>query len=265
MGNIVEFALPKNSEIDKKAGKYYKAASDAKNIRKVHVYRWNPDDDTNPRVDVFEVDMDKCGPMILDVLIKIKDEVDSTLTFRRSCREGICGSCGMNINGYNTLACTARVEDYKGDLKIYPLPHRPVIKDLVPDLTTPYAQYASIQPWLKADTPVAPDRERLQSPEERDKVDGLWECILCYCCSTSCPSYWWNGERGYYGPSTLLQAYRWIADSRDEATDERLDMLEDHTRLFACHTILNCTDVCPKELNPAKAIAELKKALVLRK
>ncbi len=264
MANIVEFFLPKNSEVVK--GKHYDAPEgSSSNIRKVFVYRWSPDDDENPRLDSFDIDLDNCGPMILDILLKIKDEYDTSLTFRRSCREGICGSCGMNINGRNTLACTARIADYKGDIKIYPLPHRPVIKDLVPDLSTPYAQYTAIEPWLKADTPVAPNKERLQSPEERDKLDGLWECVLCYCCSTSCPSYWWNGERGYLGPSSLLQAYRWIRDSRDEATGERLDMLEDHTRLFACHTIMNCTDVCPKGLNPAKAIAELKKTLVLRK
>jgi succinate dehydrogenase / fumarate reductase iron-sulfur subunit len=206
--------------------------------------------------------MAACGPMVLDALIKIKNEIDATLTFRRSCREGICGSCAMNIDGTNTLACTKSCHDIKGDVKIYPLPHMPVVKDLVPDLTHFYAQLASVEPWLKTDTP-APTRERLQSEEERAKLDGLYECILCACCTTSCPSYWWNGDR-YLGPATLLQAYRWIADSRDEATGERLDALEDPFKLYRCHTIMNCTKTCPKGLNPAKAIAEIKKLMVER-
>ena len=206
--------------------------------------------------------MDACGPMVLDALIKIKNEVDSSLTFRRSCREGVCGSCAMNIDGTNTLACTKYIADVKGDVKIYPLPHMPVVKDLVPDLTVPYAQLASIEPWLKSTTP-APTRERIQSPEERAKLDGLWECILCFSCTTSCPSYWWSGER-YLGPAILLQAYRWLADSRDEAKGERLDNLEDPFRLYRCHTIMNCSKTCPKSLNPAKAIAEIKKMMVER-
>jgi len=206
--------------------------------------------------------MDTCGPMVLDALIKIKNEMDSSLTFRRSCREGVCGSCAMNIDGTNTLACTKFIDEVKGDIKIYPLPHMPVVRDLVPDLNVPYAQLTSIEPWLKSST-QPPTRERLQSPEERAKLDGLWECILCFCCSTSCPSYWWNGER-YLGPAILLQAYRWIADSRDEAKGERLDNLEDPFRLYRCHTIMNCTKTCPKSLNPAKAIAEIKKLMVER-
>ncbi len=206
--------------------------------------------------------MDTCGPMVLDALIKIKNEIDSSLTFRRSCREGVCGSCAMNIDGTNTLACTKFIDEVKGDIKIYPLPHMPVVRDLVPDLNVPYAQLTSIEPWLKSST-QPPTRERLQSPEERAKLDGLWECILCFCCSTSCPSYWWNGER-YLGPAILLQAYRWIADSRDEAKGERLDNLEDPFRLYRCHTIMNCTKTCPKSLNPAKAIAEIKKLMVER-
>ena len=206
--------------------------------------------------------MDSCGPMILDALIKIKNEMDSSLTFRRSCREGVCGSCAMNIDGTNTLACTKFIDEVKGDIKIYPLPHMPVVRDLVPDLKVPYAQLTSIEPWLKSST-QPPTRERLQSPEERAKLDGLWECILCFCCSTSCPSYWWNGDR-YLGPAILLQAYRWIADSRDEAKGERLDNLEDPFRLYRCHTIMNCTKTCPKSLNPAKAIAEIKKLMVER-
>jgi len=257
---MVEFTLPANSKMTE--GETFPAPAGAKNIRRFSVYRWNPDDGRNPRVDTFEVDLDDCGPMVLDALIKIKNEVDSTLTFRRSCREGVCGSCAMNIDGTNTLACTKFINEVKGDVKIYPLPHQPVVKDLVPDLTQAYAQYAAIEPWLKAMTP-APERERPQSPEERAKLDGLWECILCFSCSTSCPSYWWNGDR-YLGPAILLQAYRWIVDSRDEATGERLDQLEDPFRLYRCHTIMNCTKTCPKNLNPAKAIAEIKKLMVKR-
>jgi succinate dehydrogenase / fumarate reductase iron-sulfur subunit len=258
---MVEFALPANSKIG--SGKAWPRPADAKTTKTFKVYRWNPDDGENPRVDSFEVDTENCGPMVLDALIKIKNEIDPTLTFRRSCREGVCGSCAMNIDGTNTLACTKYVSDVEGEVKVYPLPHMPVVKDLVPDLTQVYAQYASIEPWLKADTP-APERERPQSPEERERLDGLWECILCFSCSTSCPSYWWNGDR-YLGPAILLQAYRWIADSRDEATGERLDQLEDPFRLYRCHTIMNCTKTCPKSLNPAKAIAEIKKLMVERK
>jgi succinate dehydrogenase / fumarate reductase iron-sulfur subunit len=215
-------------------------------------------------MDSYEIDLDSCGPMVLDSLMKIKNEVDSTLTFRRSCREGICGSCAMNIDGTNTLACLKPIEDVDGEVHIYPLPHRPVVKDLVPDVTQLYAQLASVEPWLKSKTPPPPDSERLQSPEERAKIDGLWECVLCFCCSTSCPSYWWNGDR-YLGPAILLQAYRWIADSRDEMTGERLDELEDPFRLYRCHTIMNCTKTCPKGLNPAKAISEIKKLMVERR
>jgi succinate dehydrogenase / fumarate reductase iron-sulfur subunit len=208
--------------------------------------------------------MDSCGPMVLDGLLKIKDQIDSTLSIRRSCREGICGSCSMNIDGENTLACTRAITEIKGDVKVYPLPHQPVVKDLVPDLTNFYAQYASIEPWMKTDSATPPDRERLQSKEDREKLDGLYECILCACCSTSCPSYWWNSDR-YLGPAALLNAYRWIVDSRDEAAGERLDDLEDPFKLYRCHTIMNCVKVCPKGLNPARAIAETKKLLVQRK
>ncbi len=258
---MVEFVLPKNSRVQ--TGKRHAAVPGAKDPRRFKVYRWNPDDGQNPRLDTFEVDLDDCGPMVLDALIKIKDEVDSTLTFRRSCREGVCGSCAMNIDGTNTLACTKFLSEVAGDIKVYPLPHMPVIKDLVPDLTQACAQYAAIEPWLKSATP-APERERLQSPEERAKLDGLWECILCFSCSTACPSYWWNSER-YLGPAILLQAYRWIVDSRDEAAGERLDELQDPFRLYRCHTIMNCTKTCPKGLNPGKAIAELKKLMVQRR
>ena len=258
---MVEFNLPANSRITE--GKSYGSLDGVKNVKAFRVYRWSPDDEANPRIDTYYVDLDDCGPMVLDALIKIKNEVDSTLTFRRSCREGVCGSCSMNIDGTNTLACTKYISEVKGDVKVYPLPHMPVVKDLVPDLTQAYAQYASIEPWLKADTPP-PGKERLQSPAERAKLDGLWECILCFSCTTSCPSYWWNGDR-YLGPAVLLQAYRWIADSRDEQAGDRLDALEDPFRLFRCHTIMNCTRTCPKSLNPAKAIAEIKKLLVERR
>ena len=202
--------------------------------------------------------------MVLDALIKIKGDTDSSLTFRRSCREGICGSCAMNIDGTNTLACTKPIDEVRGEVRIYPLPHLPVIKDLVPDMSTFYAQYTSIEPWLKTDSPPPANRERLQSPKDREKLDGLYECIMCACCSTACPSYWWNGDR-YLGPAILLQAYRWLVDSRDESTGERLDDLEDPFRLYRCHTIMNCTRTCPKNLNPAKAIGEIKKMMVARR
>ncbi|KZD08285.1 succinate dehydrogenase iron-sulfur subunit [Oceanibaculum pacificum] len=259
---MAQFTLPANSKITE--GKTYKAPEGAKRIKKFKIYRYDPDSGQTPRLDTYEIDLDDCAPMILDALIKIKNEVDTTLTFRRSCREGICGSCSMNVDGTNTLACLKPIEEIEGDVKIYPLPHMPVIKDLVPDLSTPYAQLASIEPWLQADSPPPPDKERKQSPEEREKLDGLWECVLCFCCTTSCPSYWWNGDR-YLGPAVLLQAYRWIADSRDEKTGERLDALEDPFRLYRCHTIMNCTKTCPKHLNPAKAIAEIKKMMVMRR
>ena len=264
---MAEIRLPPNSVVGK--GKIFKAPEGTKNIKKFHIYRWDPEnvDDKgaakNPTLDTYEIDMDACAPMVLDALIKIKDEVDSTLTFRRSCREGICGSCAMNIDGTNTLACIKPIEDVQGDVKIYPLPHMEVVKDLVPDMTHFYAQYESIKPWLQTTTPASSSRERLQSPEDRAKLDGLYECILCACCSTSCPSYWWNSDR-FLGPAILLQAYRWIADSRDEFTGERLDDLEDPFRLYRCHTIMNCAKTCPKGLNPAKAIAEIKKLMVKR-
>ncbi|MDE0333593.1 MAG: succinate dehydrogenase iron-sulfur subunit [Defluviicoccus sp.] len=259
---MAELALPANSKIRK--GTAHKPPEGAKRPRTFRVYRWDPDSGETPRVDSYTVDLDDCGPMVLDAVIKIKNEVDPTLTFRRSCREGVCGSCAMNIDGTNTLACTRFIDDIRGDVKIYPLPHMAVVKDLVPDLTDAYAQYAAIEPWLKTETPAPPDAERLQSPEEREKLDGLWECILCFCCTTSCPSYWWNGDR-YLGPAALLQAHRWIADSRDEHTGERLDALEDPFRLYRCHTIMNCTKTCPKDLNPAKAIGEIKQRMVARR
>ena len=257
---MAEFTLPANSKVD--TGKKWSAPDGAKNLKTFKIYRWDGDSGENPRVDSYDIDMDTCGPMVLDALIKIKNEVDSTLTFRRSCREGVCGSCAMNIDGTNTLACTKYISEVGGDVKVYPLPHMPVVKDLVPDLSTVYAQLTSIEPWMKTQSP-APARERLQSPEERKKLDGLYECILCFCCSTSCPSYWWNGDR-YLGPAILLQAYRWLADSRDEDTGDRLDQLEDPFRLYRCHTIMNCTKTCPKGLNPAEAIGEIKKMMLAR-
>ena len=258
---MAEFRLPANSKV--KTGRLYQAPENASRVGTFKVYRYNPDNGENPQVDTFQLDLDDCGPMILDALIKIKNEVDTTLTFRRSCREGICGSCAMNIDGTNTLACLKPIDEVKGDVKIYPLPHMEVIKDLVPDLSNAYAQLESIEPWLKTKTPPPLDTERQQSVDERAKLDGMWECVLCFSCSTSCPSYWWNGDR-YLGPAILLQAYRWITDSRDEYTGERLDNLEDPFRLYRCHTIMNCTKTCPKGLNPAKAIAEIKKMMVVR-
>ena len=257
---MVELRVPKNSRI--KVGNEWPNPASSDNIRKFRVYRWDPDTADNPRLDTYHVDMDDCGPMVLDAIIKIKNEIDPTLTFRRSCREGICGSCAMNIDGENTLACIKGVEEIKGDVKIYPLPHMEVVKDLVPDLTHFYAQHAAVMPWLSTQT-SDPGTEWKQSPEDRKKLDGLYECVMCACCSTSCPSYWWNGDR-YLGPAALLHAYRWIIDSRDEGTGKRLDELEDPFRLYRCHTIMNCSKTCPKGLNPAKAIAEVKKLMVER-
>ena len=259
---MAEFRLPANSRVRK--GKHFPAADGIANVRRFVVYRYNPDSGENPCMDTYEVDMSSCGPMVLDALIKIKNEIDPSLTFRRSCREGICGSCAMNIDGSNTLACTVTADSVNGDVKIYPLPHMPVIKDLVPDMTNFYAQYASIKPWLQTRTPPPPDRERLQSKADQEKIDEPAACILCACCSTSCPSYWWNSDR-FLGPAALLAAYRWLVDSRDEATGERLDDLEDPFRLYRCHTIMNCTNSCPKGLNPARAIAETKKMLAERR
>lgn len=256
---MVSFSVPKLEK-----GKVFQAPQGATNVRVFQIYRWNPEVDENPRYDTFEIDMDKCGVMILDVLMKIKNEIDTTLVFRRSCREGVCGSCAFNINGKNTLACIRQVNEFKGIIRIFPLPHRPVIKDLVIDLNTHYAQYKSIKPWLVSNTPVENKKERLQSQEERAKLDGLWECVLCFCCSSSCPSYWWNGERGYLGPAILLQAHRWIEDSRDENFGERLEELDDEHKLYYCHTIMNCSATCPKGLNPAKSIADIKKKIAFK-
>lgn len=232
-------------------------------LKTFSIYRWNPDKpDEKPHVQDYKVDLNACGPMVLDALIKIKNEVDPTLTFRRSCREGICGSCAMNIGGTNTLACISKIDtNLSTPCKVYPLPHMYIVKDLVPDLTNFYTQYKSIQPWLqRTDEGNSGKKQLLQSVEDRKKLDGLYECILCACCSTSCPSYWWNGDK-YLGPAVLMQAYRWIIDSRDTKTTERLKKLEDKYSVYRCHTIMNCTRTCPKGLNPGKAIAEIKKLL----
>ncbi len=257
---MVELTLPKNSRI--RVGKTWPKPAGATNLRKFMIYRWVPEDGENPRVDTYFVDLDSCGPMVLDALIWIKTNIDPTLAFRRSCREGICGSCAMNIDGQNHLACIFGMDQVKGDVKIYPLPHTEVVRDLIPDLTLFYAQHASIKPWLETETP-APEKEWRQSPEDRARLDGLYECVMCASCSTSCPSYWWNSDR-YLGPAALLAAERWLEDSRDEATGARLDDLEDPFKLYRCHTIMNCTQTCPKGLNPARAIAEIKKKMVAR-
>jgi succinate dehydrogenase / fumarate reductase iron-sulfur subunit len=262
---MVQFTLPRGSKVQK--GKIWPGPTTAngkkpKRTKEFRVYRYDPDQDANPRVDTYTVDLENCGPMVLDALIKIKNEIDPTLTFRRSCREGVCGSCAMNIAGGNTLACTKAITDVSGAVSVYPLPAMPVVKDLVPDLTNFYAQYSSIQPYLQTKS-ATPEREWTQSPEERKQLDGLYECILCASCSASCPSYWWNSDR-FLGPAALLQSYRWLADSRDEATGERLDNLEDPFRLYRCHTIMNCANTCPKGLNPSQAIGEIKQMLVKR-
>lgn len=235
----------------------------AARLKTFSIYRWNPDKpEEKPSMQDYKVDLNACGPMVLDALIKIKNEVDPTLTFRRSCREGICGSCAMNIGGTNTLACISKIDtNLNTSSKIYPLPHMYIVKDLVPDLTNFYNQYKSIQPWLqRGDGKEAGSKQYLQSVDDRKKLDGLYECILCACCSTSCPSYWWNGDK-YLGPAVLMQAYRWIIDSRDNKAKERLMKLKDPYSVYRCHTIMNCTRTCPKGLNPGKAIAEIKKLL----
>uniref|UniRef100_A0A1W6C6X1 Succinate dehydrogenase [ubiquinone] iron-sulfur subunit, mitochondrial n=1 Tax=Gracilaria firma TaxID=2510791 RepID=A0A1W6C6X1_9FLOR len=225
-------------------------------LKYLRVYRWNPLINKKPWFNIYPISLNTCGPMILDALISIKDEQDSTLTFRRSCREGICGSCSMNINGVNKLACINSLASGELFITIYPLPHMYVIKDLVPDLTHFYAQYKMIKPWLISDN-IKPKKEYLQSKSDRAELDGLYECILCACCSASCPSYWWNHDK-YLGPAVLLQAYRWILDSRDSSTGIRLNFLNHKMRLFRCHTIMNCSKACPKFLNPGKAISSLK-------
>ena len=264
---LKRFPIPRNFGVEPgsriKPGRSWPAPAGATRVKAFQIYRYDPDSGENPRLDTFEVHLDDCGPMVLDALFWIKNNVDSTLTFRRSCREGICGSCSMNIDGTNWLACMRFISDLATPAAIYPLANLDIIKDLVPDLTHLFAQYAAVEPWLKSKTP-APDSERLQSPEERAELDGYYECILCFCCTSGCPSHWWNGDR-FLGPAVLLQAWRWLADSRDEATGERLDNLEDPFRLYRCHTILNCTRTCPKGLNPGKAIAHTKRMMIERR
>lgn len=264
---LKRFPVPRNLGVSPNSrivqGRTWPAPAGAARLKSFEIYRYEPDSGENPRLDTFEVDLDDCGPMVLDALIWIKSNVDSTLTFRRSCREGVCGSCAMNMDGTNWLACTRFISDLGTPATIYPLANMRVIKDLVPDLTHVFAQYAMIEPWLQSKTPE-PEREHLQSSDERSKLDGYYECILCFCCTSGCPSHWWNGDR-FLGPAVLLQAWRWLVDSRDEATGERLDILEDPFRLYRCHTILNCTRTCPKGLNPGKAIAETKKMVIERR
>jgi len=245
------FSLPKNSKIVK--GKTF---GTKKNLV-LNIYRWNRDNGKNPSINTYHLNKSKMGPMVLDAIINIKNNIDPTLTFRRSCREGICGSCSMNINGTNTLACLTPID--KKEFNIYPLPHMSVIKDLVVDLEPFFEQYKSIKPYVVTDK--KPKKEHIQLPEDRKKLDGLYECILCACCSTSCPSYWWNSDK-FLGPAILLQAYRFIVDSRDKNKKERLKQLNDAFKLYRCHTIMNCTKTCPKGLNPAKAISEIKKLQV---
>ena len=244
------------------------SSSSSGNIKEFQIYRWNPEKpEDKPKLQSYKVDMSQCGPMVLDALLKIKNEQDPSLTFRRSCREGICGSCAMNIQGRNTLACLCKIQE-KGSndkassepVKIYPLPHMHVLKDLVPDLTQFFKQYRSIEPYLKKkpeNQKSLAEKENLQSIEDRKKLDGLYECILCACCSTSCPSYWWNSDQ-YLGPAALLQAYRWMSDSRDDFSRERREKLRDPFSVYRCHTIMNCARTCPKGLNPGAAIAKIK-------
>ena len=265
---MVEFILPQNSKVME--GIEHPSSLEAEDPKKLKIYRWDPDKKENPRLDTYEIDQKKCGPMVLDALMKIKNEIDTTLTFRRSCREGVCGSCAMNIDGVNTLACLKPMSEVKNDIKIYPLPHMRVVKDLVPDLNEAYKQLESIKPWIDRDEKTesksvkVSTEEQKQSPEDRAKLDGKWECVLCFCCTTSCPSYWWNSDQ-YLGPAVLLQASRWINDSRDGKRKQRLQEINDSLKLYRCHSIMNCTRSCPKDLNPAKAIADIKKAIVTEK
>ncbi|ETK87595.1 hypothetical protein L915_08001 [Phytophthora nicotianae] len=231
-------------------------AEKPKPVKYFKIYRWNPETKEKPFESTYPVDLNECGPMVLDALFKIKNEQDPTLAFRRSCREGICGSCAMNIDGGNTLACVNPITKNKDVVRIYPLPHMFVVRDLVVDLSNFYDQYASIEPWLHSVKPKSAGVEHLQSIENRKKLDGLYECILCACCSTACPSYWWAQDR-YLGPAALLQAFRWIEDSRDDRTVERLQALDDAFKLYRCHTIMSCTHTCPKGLNPAQAIRKI--------
>ena len=226
------------------------------------IYRYNPENNQAPSMQDFDLKLKGTSKFLLDALVQIKDEVDDSLTLRRSCREGVCGSDGMNINGRNGLACITPLQGLKEPVVIRPLPGLPVIRDLVVDMSQFFKQYRSVKPYLISDEPV-PLKERHQSPEDRAELDGLYECILCACCSTSCPSFWWNPDK-FVGPAGLLQAYRFIADTRDTRTKERLDNLNDPYRLFRCHTIMNCVEVCPKHLSPTKAIGKIKETMLNR-
>ena len=226
------------------------------------IYRYNPETDSAPRMQDFDIRIKPSAKMLLDALVQIKDEADDSLAIRRSCREGVCGSDGVNINGKNGLACITPLAELREPVEVRPLPGLPVIRDLVVDMAQFFKQYRSVKPYLENDSPP-PEKERLQSPSDRAELDGLYECILCACCSTSCPSFWWNPDK-FVGPAGLLQAYRFIADSRDDRLNERLDNLEDPYRLFRCHTIMNCVDACPKGLNPTRAIGKIKEIMVRR-
>ncbi|MES2932969.1 MAG: succinate dehydrogenase iron-sulfur subunit [Pseudomonadota bacterium] len=228
----------------------------------VEIFRYDPDVDAKPYLQRLSVPLAPQDKMLLDVLMRIKSDIDDTLSFRRSCREGVCGSDSMNINGKNGLACITNINEVRQPVVFRPLPGLPVVRDLMVDLTLFWQQYHSIKPYLINDTPP-PEKERLQSPEERDQLNGLYECILCACCSTACPTFWWNPDK-FVGPAGLLQAYRFMADSRDTALGERLDNVNDAYRLFRCRTIMNCTDVCPKGLSPAAAISDIRSLLVRR-
>jgi len=258
---MVQLSLPKNS-VPIKGNSYSNVdlldeqSQQNHDIRVINVYRWSGEENTPPQIDRFEIDVKKAGTMVLDILNQIKAELDPSLTFRKSCRDGVCGSCAMNIDGVNTLACQKNIEECSDIINIYPLPHMKVLKDLVVDLKKAFEQFKSIKPWLSKKTPNN-KKENYQSIEDRDKLDGMWECVMCFSCSTSCPSYWWNEDK-YLGPAVLLQANRWIQDSRDEEKKERLNELDDSFKLYRCHSIMNCTNSCPKGLNPAKAIAEIK-------
>lgn len=262
---MAEFRLPKNSKVQK--GETIIANHNAKVTINVSIYRYDPESEKNPRLQNFKLNKENTGNMLLDLLFRINEDISKQeenfkpISFRRSCREGVCGSCAMNVNGKNVLACITHIPDNISNIVIRPLPHMNVVKDLVVDMTNFYKQYASIKPWLQKDSKNLSNQETLQSENDRKKLDGLYECILCACCSTSCPSYWWNPEK-YLGPAALLQSYRWIQDSRDESKKERLDYLDDKFKLYRCHTIMNCTSACPKGLNPAKAIAEIKKEII---
>mgnify|MGYP001261290053 FL=1 len=229
---------------------------------KFSIYRYDPEKDNKPFMQDLSVNLSDTDRMLLDALIKIKSTIDDSISLRRSCREGVCGSDAMNINGKNGLACITNLNELKQPIVLKPLPGLPVIRDLIVDMTQFFKQYESIKPYLNNETPP-PEKERLQSPEQREELDGLYECILCACCSTSCPSFWWNPDK-FVGPAGLLQAYRFIADSRDHATEDRLNNLDEPYRLFRCHTIMNCVDVCPKGLNPTKAIGKIKEMMVKR-